>query len=475
MAVSFLSDNRAPHTVARTETPNPTAIRGTSGVRVVGGYVQRDEKNSKLTGDNRYVTWADMIANTSIIAAGTRYYLNLLAKANWTLDPADDSAEAEKLAERTFEIIHGMRRPWSRVVRTAGMYRFYGFSVQEWIAKREEDGTFGLLDIAQRPQNTIAQWDTEADGNVIGCVQKNPNNFEFTYLPRAKTIYVVDDALSDTPEGLGILRQLTQPAETLAELQRLETYGYEMDLQGVPIIRAPLEAIQANVNSNKITPEQGAAATASLVTFLTDHARRPDSGLMIDSAVYTGTGEQQTPTANRQWDIETMTSGSADSAVAVATAIERLNREMARTMGVEELMLGSDSAGSFAMSKQKSDNFALMVDSSLNEIRWAMQNDVVTTLFRINGWDQKLMPTFRTEQIAYQDITEMAATLQSMAAAGAILSPDDPAINEIRQMLGLSPQKEIDLNALVSLMASNDPNDDMTDDNKSGGTSNGDE
>jgi len=416
-----------------------------------------------------------MIANTSIIAAGTRYYLNLLAKANWTLDPADDSAEAEKLAERTFEIIHGMRRPWSRVVRTAGMYRFYGFSVQEWIAKREEDGTFGLLDIAQRPQNTIAQWDTEADGNVIGCVQKNPNNFEFTYLPRAKTIYVVDDALSDTPEGLGILRQLTQPAETLAELQRLETYGYEMDLQGVPIIRAPLEAIQANVNSNKITPEQGAAATASLVTFLTDHARRPDSGLMIDSAVYTGTGEQQTPTANRQWDIETMTSGSADSAVAVATAIERLNREMARTMGVEELMLGSDSAGSFAMSKQKSDNFALMVDSSLNEIRWAMQNDVVTTLFRINGWDQKLMPTFRTEQIAYQDITEMAATLQSMAAAGAILSPDDPATNEIRQMLGLSPQKEIDLNALVSLMASNDPNDDMTDDNKSGGTSNGDE
>jgi len=477
MAVEFLSTARAPQNIARTENPTPTAIRGTSGVKVVGGYVQRDEKNQLLVGQQRYVTWADMIANTSIIAAGARYYLNLLAKANWTLDPADESEEAEKLAERTFEIIHGMRRPWSRVIRTAGMYRFYGFSVQEWIAKREEDGTFGLLDIAQRPQNTIEQWDTEADGNVIGCVQKNPNSFEFVYLPRAKTVYVVDDALSDTPEGLGILRQLTQPAETLAELQRLETYGYEMDLQGVPIIRAPLAQIQANVNSGKITPEQGAASTSALVGFLTDHARRPNSGLMLDSAVYTGTGEQQTPTANRQWDIETMTSGSADSAVAVATAIERLNREMARIMGVEELMLGSDSAGSFAMSKQKSDNFALMVDSSLAEIRWAMQNDVVKTLFRINGWDETKMPTFRTEQIAFQDVAEIAQTLQSMAAAGAMLAPDDPAIDEIRSIMGLSPQKEIDLNALVSLMASNDPNDDMTDDNASGsgGTNNGDE
>ena len=469
MAVEFLSGARAPREVSRTENPNPTGTAGTSGVRIVGGYVQSDEKNAKLVGQQRYVTWSDMIANTSIIAAGARYYLNLLAKANWTLDPADDSAEAEKLAERTFEIIHSMRRPWSRVVRTAGMYRFYGFSVQEWTAKREEDGTFGLLDIASRPQNTIEQWDTEEDGNVIGCTQKNPNTFEFIYLPRAKTVYVVDDALADTPEGLGILRQLTQPAETLAELQRLETYGYEMDLQGVPIIRAPLAQIQANLNAGKISEEQAAASTSALVGFLTDHARRPNSGLMLDSAVYAGTGEQQTPTANRQWDIETMTSGSADSAVAVATAIERLNREMARIMGVEELMLGSDGAGSFAMSKQKSDNFALMVDSSLGEIRWAMQKDVIGTLFKINGWPEDKMPTFRTEQIAYQDIEAIAATLQSMSAAGAMLAPDDPAINEIRAIMGLSPQKEIDLNALVSMMASNDPNEDMKDDNKSSG------
>jgi len=465
MAVEFLNTARAPQAVARTESPSPIDIRGTAGFRVTGGFVQRDESNADLVGTRRYATWKDIIANVSIVAAGTRYYLNLLSKANWTLDPADTTAESEELAEKVESIINNMRRPWTRVVRSAGMYRFYGFSVQEWIAKREEDGTFGLLDIAPRPQNTIEQWDTEADGNVIGCIQKNPNSFEYIYLPRAKTVYVVDDALEDSPEGLGILRQLTKPAETLAELQRLETYGYEMDLQGVPIVRAPLAQINTNLMSGKITQEQATAATSALVSFLADHARRPNAGLMIDSAVYTGLGDTQTPTANRQWDVETMTSGSADSAVAVATAIERLNREMARIMGVEELMLGSDGAGSFAMSKQKSDNFALMVDSSLKEIRWAMQNDVVKTLFRINGWPEDKMPTFRTEQIAFQDVAEITTALQSMASAGAMLAPDDPAINEIRSIMGLSDQNEVDLNALVSLMASNDPNEDMQDDN----------
>lgn len=454
MAVEFM---RAPATLARTETPNPLAIQGTSGAVISGGFLQRNERNAALQGSNRYVTWNEILANTSIVAAGARYYLNLLAKASWMLDPADDTDEAKRLRDQVELIIHNMRRPWSRVIRTAGMFRFYGFSVQEWIARREEDGSFGLLDIAPRPQNTITQWDTEADGNVLGCVQEDPNTGVEIYLPRAKTVYVVDDALSDNPEGMGILRHLTKPAETLAELQRLETYGYEMDLQGVPLIRAPLAAIQANVNAGKITAEQATKATSALVTFIQDHARRPNSGLMIDSAVYSGSGDQQTPTANRQWDVETLTSGSADSAVAVSTAIERLNREMARIMGVEELMLGSDSAGSFAMSKAKSDNFALMVDSALNEIQFAAQEDVVTPIFRINGWDMKLRPKFRTEQIAFRDIEAIAKTLKDMALAGAVLAPDDPAIDEVRKMMGLSDQKPVDLALLASLMVDPKP------------------
>lgn len=454
MAIEFM---RAPSTLARTENPNPLGIQGTSGAVISGGFLQRNERNSALQGSNRYITWNEILANTSIVSAGARYYLNLLAKASWMLDPADETDEAKRMRDQVETIIHNMRRPWSRVIRTAGMFRFYGFSVQEWIARREADGSFGLLDIASRPQNTITQWDTEADGNVLGCIQEDPNTGVEIYLPRAKTVYVVDDALSDSPEGMGILRHLTKPAETLAELQRLETYGYEMDLQGVPLIRAPLTAIQANVASGKISEEQGRASVSALITFIQDHARRPNSGLMIDSAVYSGSGDQQTPTANRQWDVETLTSGSADSAVAVSTAIERLNREMARIMGVEELMLGSDSAGSFAMSKAKSDNFALMVDSALNEIQFAAQADIVTPIFRINGWNMDLRPKFRTEQIAFRDIEAIAKTLREMSLAGAMLAPDDPAIDEIRKMMGLSNQKPIDLAALAGLMVDPEP------------------
>jgi len=471
MAAEFLTVARQPTSgVRRTGNPQPLVVQGTSGAIIHGGFLADNEKNPALAGRRRYVTFSDMLANVSIIAAGSRYYLNLLAKASWNLEPADDTDEAKRLADDVSAMLEDMRRPWSRVIRSAGMYRFYGFSVQEWTAKRREDGTFGLLDVAVRPQSSITKWDTEADGHVVGCIQQDPNTFAEYYLPRAKTMYVVDDALRDTPEGMGILRQLAEPAEILRELQLLERYGYEMDLHGVPIIRAPLAEIQ---NNAEMSEAEKTAATAGLITFLQNHARRPDTGLMLDSAVYTGTGEQQTPTANRQWDIETLTSGSADSAVAVGTAIERLNREMARIMGVEELMLGSDSAGSFAMSKQKSDNFALMVDSSLQEIRFAAQQDIVGSIFRINGWDTALMPKFRTEQIAFRDIEAIGQVMKDLSAAGAMLTPNDPAINEIRRLVGLSPQDPIDLEELLSLMV--DPAGDENENENNGGSSDGDE
>ena len=460
MAVEFFRSARRPAVVAPTDNPNPTGTIGSSGATIVGGFLQEGERNAALSGRSKYDTWMNMIKNVSIVSAGARFYRNLLIKATWQLDPADKSDEAKRLADDIQGQIDDLDRPWASIIGAAGMYRFFGFSTQEWVAKRrEEDGAFVLADIAQRPQSTIWQWDTQEDGKVIGCIQRDPNTMREAYLPRAKLLYIVDDTFADTPEGLGIYRQLANPADTLLELQRLETYGYEMDLQGVPLIRAPLAAIQQNLSDGKITEAQANAATGDLITFLKDHARNPQAGLMLDSAVYTGLGEQQTPTANRQWDIELLQGGSADSAVAVSTAIERLNREMARIMGVEELMLGSDSAGSFAMSKQKSDNFALMVDSALNEIRFAVQRDVVGAIFRINGWDRKLMPKFRTEQIAFRDIEMIGKTLKDMSLAGAMLAPDDPAINEIRRMMGLSEATSMD--ALLSLMATGqEPNND---------------
>ena len=133
--------------------------------------------------------------------------------------------------------------------------------------------------------------------------------------------------------------------------------------------------------------------------------------------------------------------GSATSFKENAEAIERVNREMARVLGVEQLLLGAGN-GSYALSADKTSSFFLLVDGALTEIREAVVEDLLKTLWELNGWDPEMMPELTTEAVRHTDVQEMAAVLRDMAAAGAVLDINDPAINEVREILGLSPQPE---------------------------------
>jgi len=48
------------------------------------------------------------------------------------------------------------------------------------------------------------------------------------------------------------------------------------------------------------------------------------------------------------------------------------------------------------------------------------------------------------EDAAFKDAVMIAATLRDMATAGATLAPDDPAIDDLRALLGVSRQPERD-------------------------------
>ncbi len=127
-------------------------------------------------------------------------------------------------------------------------------------------------------------------------------------------------------------------------------------------------------------------------------------------------------------------------------AIERINREIARILGVEHLLLGGDGKGSLALSRDKTQSFGLIVDSTLTELEFVMKNDVARVIVVLNGWPEELTPKLKTEQVQYRDIEQITQALRDMADAGAPLMPGDPAIDEIRDLLGLSkvPQEVMD-------------------------------
>lgn len=416
---------------------NPEQRLGTGGTPVYGGYVYSVEKNPMLNGNNRYKTYSDMFSNISIVASGVRYFLNVISKSAWKVEPSDaDNAQSVEYAKKTQDIINNMQTPFHRVVRKAVMYKFYGFSVQEWTAAKQDDGSIGFLDIEARPQKTIERWDCDDAGIVNGVYQRSPQLGTEIYLPRPKLVYIVDDSLSDSPEGFGLFRHIVEASQRLQRYEQLEGFGYETDLRGVPVGRAPIAQLQEMVKNGTLTQDDMDKILAPIKTFLSNHIKGPKLGMLLDSMSYQSTNEATTPSQVKQWDIgllETQT----DSLKDISAAIARVNGEIARTLGVEGLLLGSGK-GSQALSRDKSDNFFMVVDGTLKEVSDSYNRDVIGALWTLNGWDPKLKPKFKPDSIQLRDVERITGALKDMAAAGAVLAPDDPAIDEVRDLLGLS-------------------------------------
>tara|TARA_R110000737_G_scaffold47134_4_gene67049 strand:+ start:9777 stop:11288 length:1512 start_codon:yes stop_codon:yes gene_type:complete len=434
--------------------PGPFSVVGAPGTAIYGGQVVSKEVESRLQGRQKYITYSNMLANTSIVGAGVRHFVDLVAKAEWSVDPADDSAKAEEMAELVDEIIRDMTTPWYRIIKRMALFAMYGFSIAEWTAKRREDGIIGLLDIEPRSQKTIDKWELDLSGTVTGFIQTDPQTGKEIYLPRGKCLYIVDDALDDSPEGLGRFRHLVKIADRLEKYELLEHWGFETDLRGVPVARGPFTDLEVMVQNGTLSRVQATALKAPMLDFIENHNRSPEMGMLLDSRTYQTTDERSAPSNVRQWDVELL-KGDPQSVEEIAAAIERLNREMARILGVEQLLLGESSGGSHALSRDKTQAFGLMVDSALVAIKEVVERDLLDTLWALNGWDEDLKPKFKIEKIQYRDVEQVAATLETLARAGATMDINDPAINEIRTQLGLSDapeQDEIDMDLALNGM-----------------------
>lgn len=433
-------------------TASPTESLGSIGDVVDdAGYAVSVERSPELQGRAKFLRYSELLTNTTIVATGVRYFLLLLSSTEWTVEPAkDEDGEplpgAVEVADFIKDALHDMETPWIRIVRRAAMFRFHGFSIQEWTAKAREDGRLGFLDIEPRPQNTIERWDMEK-GKVVGVAQWVDYDSEHgageLYLPRDKLVYVVDDSLHESPEGLGLFRHLVRPAERLRAYEELEELAFETDLRGVPIGRAPLTELREAVQNKQLSSAKALRARSAVDAFVRNKLRNKNKGLVLNSETYRNMDEAASPSSIRKYDVELLR-GEADGTGEVSAAIQRMNQEIARLLGVEHLMLGSDGTGSLALGQTKLSNFFLTVTSTQNDLAEAFDRDVVQVLCRLNGIDKELWPTLSPEEIDMTDVEALGSLLSDLASAGAPIEAGDPAINAIRSRVGLPAAPEPD-------------------------------
>ena len=421
---------------------SPYAATGVTGVREYGGFIQSGERNAKVAGRNRYRVYSDNLANISVVAAGVRHFNSLVADARWSFEmPKGMEEEGERWTDLAYQITEDADLSWRQVVKRAGMYRFYGFSLHEIVMERKTDGVILPKVISPRAQYTIHQWDIDAGtGLVKGVVQLNPINGKFIYIPRSKMLYVTDDSLTTSPEGLGLFRHLVEPVERLKDFQRLEWVGFETDLRGVLVLKAPIAILRQQVADGAIDQTQMDQILNAFKEFAKNHVRGKETSIMHDSSPYHSVDEAARPSTQPQWDVDLLRAG-ATSLPDLEKAIERIQREIGRIMGVEQLMLGEGS-GSYALAKDKTHSFFREVDSALMDIAHASRRDVLGSVWDINGHDRMTMPRVKTETTWVRDPEVIAKTVRDIKEAGAIIPPDSETFRVLFDNLGLpAPSK----------------------------------
>lgn len=420
----------------------PMKEQGTTGTSVYGGYVQNADRSPDWNGRQKYITSAELATNVSIVAAGTHYFLNMVAHPQWTCSPSDPDNEASVRAAKFAEnLINDTATPWNRIIRKAAIYRFYGFGIQEWIAKSRGDGLIGIKDVESRPQHTIERWEISDTGKILGVWQRSPQTGALLGLPRQKFLYMVDDTLTDSPEGIGMFRHLAEPYARLKRYLELEVQAYERDLRGIPVGRVPLTKLNEAIRNNVITKAQADAMIASMENMVQIQTKSNNTGMILDSMPYenmTATGPAVSSAL--QWSLDLLQGGGSAFAE-INTVIDRTQREMARIIGVEHLMMG-DQGGNRALALDKSRNLYLIANSILDNIAVQVRSDVLWPIWMLNGFPEHLLPHLETEDVAFKDVEQISATLTRMAQSGAVLAPDDPVINEVRGLLGVSDQTD---------------------------------
>jgi hypothetical protein len=208
-------------------------------------------------------------------------------------------------------------------------------------------------------------------------------------------------------------------------------------MRGIPIAKGPLAEIDDSVRRGDLTTTDADALKQPLVDFITNHLRGAESGLVLDSSVYQGEGEDRTPIVAPKYSVDLLSGGSYGHKE-IAMAIERVHREIARVLGVEQLLLGADSAGSLALSRDKSQAFFMVVNSALAELQSAIKRDILRPIWVLNGFDDAMMPNFKFESVEFKDPEQISRAVKDLATSGVAIIPEDPLVDELLQVVGLS-------------------------------------
>ena len=331
------------------------------------------EENPALRRPQLWRTLKALRTKLPIISTFVHLFNGFVGKAKYSFKPVQDGDLAStETAER---LLWGdLEANWPRILVKMAAYRLMGFSVCEWIAEPDKDGLWRLTDIVHLPQWSIHSMEMDKREKVTLFEQQVYGSIKAPMIPRAKTFYLVDDSTVESPYGRGVLSDVAEVGLELLNLTELEQRGNLSNLRRKPNILAPLADLMQQKANGNLSEEDFQKMIGPLREFTLGEDTGPDLNLILESATYPALregGAVESPTAARVW--ETIYPQPVPTDLSGQAPIERKNNEIARMLGIEALLLGENSTGSFALAEVQAGLFYQTIDAVLRDVADELQ------------------------------------------------------------------------------------------------------
>ena len=375
-------------------------------------YAAGDERHRELQGTRRDVVFAEMLEGDSLIAVSFGIMANLAAQVAYTFIAADTTdPEAVAIAEEFGAMWKALRTPWTDVVKEQVRGAGWGYSLHEMVVEMV-DGQPTLVDLFHIRQDSRYCWHWAEDGRELVAVEQLTRSGQHATVPMGKVLHFRADKSSGDPEGRPMLRPLYPDYRNLKTTTEYTVIGVGKDATGMVVTRVPAKIF---TDSLQVGSADYRVATAAI-----DAIKRDTSAMQRgarEGLVFPAKEDEQG--AKTGYDIELLQSGGARQFDHLAL-IRYFEGRIARGLLTQFLLLGSDKAGSFALSSDQTELLGVVLGGLLDSIVEATNQQVVRLLCDLRGIPEELRPRLTRGPLDKPDLAKLGAFIKDMIGTGAI-------------------------------------------------------
>jgi hypothetical protein len=274
-----------------------------------------------------------------------------------------------------------------------------------------DDGWLAFRSISLRSQETLFQWEWDAQSKPIVMQQMAPPDYKVRRIPLAKCLHFRTQPNRGNPEGRSLIRNAVPAYLFKKNIQAIEAIGIERDLAGIPTFQVKEPDLQKGFAPPDLWNTSDAKAQALLAR--------------LQSMVRSIRRDEQEGLVLPHWVTFSLVSSSGKRQFDTSAIVERYERAIAMSVLADFIMLGHTAVGSKALAATKAQLFTAALNTMLDGICATFNRFAIPLLCRLNGVPEELAPSIGHSSVENLPADVLGTFIARLAQAGAPLFPND--------------------------------------------------